>query len=163
MARVTAEIAPGEVSQAQWDAKYETTTKALKDLGGTDAKDTDDLPEGTASKYDTGAPPVTTDELTEGATNKYDTGAPPTDLDGVPDSTTRKAMSDTEKTKLTGVEDDATADQSGAEIQTAVKELTDADREIMISEPLTGEHRVYGAHRNVAGNLEYEYDETPVL
>lgn len=161
MARLTGEIVPGEVSQEQWDAKYDTTTKALKDLGGAEAKDSDDLPEGTANKYDTGAPPATTDELTEGATNKYDTGVPPSDLEELPDGTTRKAMSDTEKTKLTGVEESATADQTGAEIQTAVKGLSDDDREIMVSEPQSGEHKVFGTHRNADGNLEYDYDETP--
>jgi len=45
MVKQTAEIVPGEFTQPQWDAKYDTTTKALKDMGGTDAKDADDLPE----------------------------------------------------------------------------------------------------------------------
>lgn len=162
MARVTAEIVPGEVSQSQWDAKYDTTTKAIKDMGGADSKDSDDLPEGAANKYDTGVPPADTDELSEGAANKYDTGVPPSDLEELPDGATRKAMSDAEKTKLTSIEDNAKDDQTGTEIQTAVKGLPDADREIIVSEPLTGEHKVYGLHRNADGNLEYEYDETPV-
>ena len=106
----------------------------------------------------------------------------PSDLDGLPDGTTRKAMSDTEKTKLTGieenaeanigeefttaeqtkltgVEDSATADQTGTEIQTAVEGLADADRKIMVSDPQSGEYKVYGAHRNAAGNLEYDYED----
>lgn len=181
MAKQTAEIVPGEVDQAQWDAKYDTTTKALKDMGGTDSKDSDDLPEGaankydtgappastdeltegTTNKYDTGAPPASTDELTEGSTNKYDTGAPPSDLDGLPDGTTRKAMSSAEKTKLTGIEDDATADQTGAEIRDAVVALGDTERKILITEPLVGEYKVIGVHRNAAGNLEYDYDDVP--
>lgn len=103
--------------------------------------------------------PSTTDDLPEGATNKYDTGAPPADLEELPDGTTRKAMSDTEKTKLTDVEDNATADQTGAEIQTAIVGLADADKKIVLSEPETGEHKIYGIHRNAAGNPEYDYED----
>lgn len=83
----------------------------------------------------------------------------PSDLDGLPDGTTRKAMSDTEKTKLSGIEDSATADQTGTEIQTAVMGLADADRQIMVSDPLSGEYKIYGVHRNAAGNLEYDYED----
>jgi len=161
MAKQTAEIVPGEVSQSQWDAKYDATTKALKDMGGTDSKDTDDLPEGASSKYDTGAPPASTDELPEGSTNKYDTGAPPSDLDGLPDGTTRKAMSSAEKIKLTDIEDEATADQTGAEVRDAIVALGDTERKIVITEPQTGEFKVIGVHRNAAGNLEYDYDDVP--
>ena len=82
----------------------------------------------------------------------------PSDLDGLPDGTTRKAMLATEKTKLTGIEDSATADQTGAEIQTAVEGLADADRKIMVSDPLVGEYKIYGIHRNAAGNIEYDYE-----
>lgn len=86
----------------------------------------------------------------------------PSDLDGLPDGTTRKAMSDTEKTKLTGIEDSATADQTGAEIQTAIEGLSDSARNIMISDPQTGEYKIHGVHRNAAGNLEYDYDDVAV-
>ena len=161
MAKQTAEIVPGEVNQEQWDAKYDATTKTLKDMGGANSKDSDDLPEGTTNKYDTGAPPTSTDELTEGAVNKYDTGAPPSDLDELPDGTTRKAMSDTEKTKLTGIEENATVDQTGAEIRDAIVAIAETDRKILITEPLSGEFKVIGVHRNAAGNLEYEYDDVP--
>ncbi len=82
----------------------------------------------------------------------------PSDLDGLPDGTTRKAMTSTEKSKLTGIEDSATADQTGAEIQTAITGLADADRHIMVSNPLTNEFKIYGVHRNAAGNLEYDYE-----
>ena len=83
----------------------------------------------------------------------------PSDLDGLPDGTTRKAMSDTEKTKLTGIEDSATADQTGAEVRDAIVGIAEADRKVVLIEPLTGEHKVYGIHRNAAGNLEYDYDD----
>ena len=141
MAKQTAEIVPGEVTQAQWDTKFDGTTKTLKDMGGADSKNSDDLP--------------------EGSTNLYDTGVPPSDLDELPDSTTRKAMSSTEKTKLTGIEADAKDDQSGAEIRDAIAALSDIERKIVISDPQTGEMKVIGIHRNAAGNLEYEYDDVP--
>ena len=86
----------------------------------------------------------------------------PSDLDGLPDGTTRKAMSDTEKTKLTGIEDSATADQTGLEVQTAIVGLGDADRVLVGSEPLSGEKKIYGIHRNAAGNLEMDAEDTAV-
>ncbi|MBA7506208.1 hypothetical protein ES706_04889 [subsurface metagenome] len=141
MAKQTAEIVPGEITQEQWDAKYDTTPKALKDLGGADSKDADDLPEGTANKYDTGVPPATQDDL--------------------PDGTTARQFLATEKTKLTGIEDEAKADQSGAEIRDAVIALGDTERKIVITEPQSGEFKVTGVHRNAAGNLEYDYDDVP--
>ena len=84
----------------------------------------------------------------------------PSDLDGLPDGTTRKAMSGTEKTKLTGIEDNAKDDQTGAEMQTAIVGLADADRVLVGSEPLTGEKKIYGIHRNAAGNLELDAEDT---
>lgn len=159
MARVTAEIVPGEVTQEQWDAKYGATTKKLNEMGG--AQTTDDLPEGTSNKYDTGAPPADTDTLAEGSVNKYDTGVPPATLEELADGATRKAMLDAEKTKLTGIEADAKDDQTGAEIQVAIMGLSDPERKIVASEPQSGEHKIYGIHRNAAGNIEYEHEETP--
>lgn len=103
--------------------------------------------------------PSTTDDLTEGATNKYDTGAPPATQDDLPDGATAKQFLATEKTKLTGVEENAKDDQSGSEIQDAVKGLAWGDRDILVSEALSGEHKVRGIHRNAAGNLEYDYDD----
>lgn len=105
----------------------------------------------------------------------------PTDLDDIPDGTTYVKMSTTEQTKLTGVEegadanvgeefttaeqtklsgveDSATADQSGAEIQTAVLGLADGDRVLVGSEPETGEKKVYGIHINASGNIETDQD-----
>ncbi len=86
---------------------------------------TDDLPEGSTNKYDTGAPPVSTDDLTEGSTNLYEQG-----------------------------------DMTGAEIQTAVLGLADADRVLVGSEPQPGEKKVYGIHRNASGNLELDAEDT---
>lgn len=84
----------------------------------------------------------------------------PTDLDDIPDGTTYKKMSATEQTKLSSIEDSATADQTGAEIQTAVLALDDADRVLVGSEPLSGEKKVYGLHFNAAGNVEYDREDT---
>lgn len=107
MAIQTDEIVPGEVTQAQWDGKFDATAKKIGDMGGASTQTADDLPEGTTNKYDTGVPPANTDELSEGATNKYDTGVPPSDLEELPDGATRKAMLDAEKTKLTGIAEGA--------------------------------------------------------
>lgn len=161
MAIATAEIVPGEVSQAQWDAKYGTTTQALKDMGGADSKFSDDIPEGTVNKYDTGVPPTNTDELTEGAVNKYDTGVPPATQDELPDGVDAKQFLATEKTKLTDVEENAKDDQDGAEIRDLIAALGDTERKILITNPETGEFKVIGVHRNAAGNLEYTYDDVP--
>ena len=86
----------------------------------------------------------------------------PGDLDDIPDGTTYKRMSATEQTKLGTVEDSATADQTGAEIQTAVLGLADADRVLIGSEPQTGEFKVYGVHLNAAGNIELDNEDTAV-
>lgn len=158
MARETFEVIPGEVSQAEWDAKFAATTEALKDMGGADSKDSDDLP--------------------EGETNIYDTGVPPSNLDELSDGSTRKAMSDTEKahlasiepgaevnpanlgdldpeanTKLGGIETGATGDQTGEEVRDAIVAIAEADRKIVVTEPLTGDHKIYEVHINPAGNI----------
>jgi len=109
----------------------------------------------------------------------------PSDLDGLPDGTTYKRMSATEQTKLTGVaenatvdqdeaniktvfgwstspENGATADQTGAEVQTAIVGLADADRVLVGSEPQSGEKKIYGIHRNASGNLEMDSEDTAV-
>lgn len=82
----------------------------------------------------------------------------PTDLDDIPDGTTYKKMSATEQTKLSGIEDNATADQTGAEMQTAIIGLADADRVLVGSEPQTGEKKIYGIHINASGNIETDQD-----
>lgn len=161
MAIQTAEIVPGEVTQPQWDAKFDTTTKKVGDMGGSSSQTTDDLPEGTTSKYDTGVPPATTDELTEGVTNKYDTGVPPATQDDLPDGVTAKQFLATEKTKLTGIEENAKDDQDGVEIRDLIAALGDTDRKIVITSPETGEFKIIGIHRNAAGNFEYTYDDVP--
>jgi len=84
----------------------------------------------------------------------------PTDLDSIPDGTTYKRMSATEQTKLGTVEDSATADQTGLEMQTSIVGIADADRVLVGSEPQSGEKKIYGIHRNAAGNLEIDAEDT---
>ena len=162
MAIKVAEIVPGEVSQAQWDGKFDSTTKKIGDMGGPTSQSSDDLPEGTTNKYDTGVPPATTDELTEGVTNKYDTGVPPATQDDLPDGVTAKQFLATEKTKLAGVEENAKDDQDGAEIRDLIVALGDTERKIVITNPETGEFKLVDIHRNAAGNIEYTYEDVPV-
>ncbi len=104
---------------------------------------------------------VDSDDITEGAANKYDTGAPPTDLDELPDGTTRKAMSDAEKTKLTGIEDDAKDDQTGAEVRDLIVGIAEVDRKIVLSEPSSGEFKVIAIQRDATGKLKVEFEDTP--
>jgi len=111
---------------------------AAVDLSG---KDTDDLPEGTG--------------------NKYDTGVPPSDLEVLPDGATRKAMSDAEKTKLTGVEDGAKDDQSGAEMRDAIVGLPDLERKLIVTDPQSGENKVVSLQRKANTKLGTKYDDEP--
>jgi len=123
---------------------------------------TDELPEGTTNKYDTGVPPADTDELSEGTSNKYDTGVPPSDLEGLPDGTTRKAMLAAEKTKLAGVEENAKDDQSGAEIRDAVVALPDLDRKIVITNPLSGEYKIVAVQAAANEKIAFDKDDVPI-
>lgn len=164
MAKQTAEIVPGEVSQAQWDAKYDATAKAIKDMGGADSKDSDDLPEGSSNKYDTGVPPATQDDLPDGSTAKQYSATEQSKLTGIDEGAEVNpadlaALDPTANTKLTGIEEDATTDQTGTEIRDAVVALGDTERKIVITEPQIDEFKVVGIHRNAAGNLEYDYDD----
>lgn len=122
---------------------------------------TDELPEGTTNKYDTGVPPTDTDGLPEGAANKYDTGIPPANLEELPDGATRKAMMEAEKTKLGGVEENAKDDQSGAEIRDAVVALPDLERKIVVTNPQTGEFKVVAVQAAANGKVAIDKDDVP--
>ena len=106
--------------------------------------------------------PSTTDDLPEGSTNKYDTGAPPADLDAIADGATYSKATAAQLTKVDGVEDSATADQTGLEMQTSIVGIADADRVLIGSEPQSGEKKIYGIHRNASGNLEMDSEDTAV-
>ncbi|GAI75597.1 unnamed protein product [marine sediment metagenome] len=112
-----------------------------------------------------------TDDLPEGTVAKYDTGVPPSDLDALPDGTVRKIMSDAEKTKLADIEENAKDDQIGDEIVTAInggasaitrEDALDQDSlKIVKTNPVTGEFRVKNIHRQLDGKLDIEYEDTP--
>lgn len=119
--------------------------------------DLDGLPDGTTYKRATGTQLTKVDGVEEGATIDQTGAEIKTAYEGE-----ANAYTDTKDTKLTGVEENAKADQTGAEIQTAIEGLSDADRKIMVSDPLTGEFKIHGVHRNAAGNLEYDYDDVAV-
>lgn len=178
MAIQTDEVVPGEVSQAQWNAKFDTTTKALKDLGGTDNIDADALPESAIRKWagetgatldQTGAEMKTAlealaagsrlgaDKIDQKIDNKFMTDAEETKVAAID-----QVYSSAEKTKLTGIEDSAKDDQTGAEIRDLIVALGDTERKILITLPETGEFKVISIHRNAAGNLEYKYDDVAV-
>lgn len=86
----------------------------------------------------------------------------PTDLDDIPDGTTYARATAAQLTKVDGVEDSATADQTGLEVQSLVTGLADADRVLVGSEPQSGEFKIYGVHKNAAGNLEVDNEDTAV-
>ncbi|MBA7651232.1 hypothetical protein ES703_59049 [subsurface metagenome] len=156
---VSATIVPAEVSQEQWDAKFATTTEKVKDMGG--GQTSDDLTEGAANKYDTGAPPASTDELAEGATNKYDTGVPPATQDDLPDGVTALQFLAIDQTKLAAVEENATADQDGPEMRDAIVALADLERKILVTAPISGEYAIISTQRNAAGEFAYKYNDVP--
>lgn len=97
--------------------------------------------------------PATTDDLPEGSSNKYDTGAPPTDL---------ADLDSTASTKLAGIDDNATIDMTAAELQTSILGQADADIGFITSTPQSGEFKIYGLHKNAAGNLESDNEDTAV-
>ncbi len=102
---------------------------------------------------------VNSDAIAEGAANKYDTGVPPADLDELADGATRKAISDAEKSKLGGIEEGATVDQTGPEVRDLIVAIADADRKIVITDPITNEFKVIGISRDPDGKLRVEYDD----
>lgn len=102
------------------------------------------------------------DDLAEGSVHQFDTGVPPATLEQLPDGSTRKAMSSAEKTKLSGVEAGATADQTGAEMRDAIVALADADRKIVITEPVSTEFKVVSVQRDATGKIKVSYDDVAV-
>ena len=78
--------------------------------------------------------------------------------DKIADGSTNKAYTGTEKTKLTGIETGATADQTGAEVQTAILGLSDANRLLIKSDPAVGEFWVKNIQRDSTGKLDVDYE-----
>ena len=109
------------------------------------------------------------DDLAESVTKKY-AGVSGADfvkssdtLDAITEGTTKKHFTDTEKTKLTGVEENAKDNQSGTELRDAIVGLTDAERKIVITNPISGEYKVPAIHRQADGKMDVEYDDVAEL
>ena len=84
------------------------------------------------------------------------------DMDDLSDGSTNKGYTDTEKTKLGTVEDSATADQSGAEVRDLIVGLSDTTRQIVLTDPQTGEFPVLSIQRDATGKLDVDYDDVAV-
>jgi len=92
--------------------------------------------------------------------------------DSTEDGTTNKVFTDTEETKLGTIEDSATADQTGDEMVTAIdagtssitrEDALDQDSLSLVkTAPAAGEFKVKNIHRDSAGKLDVEYDDTAV-
>lgn len=104
-----------------------------------------------ASSVAAAARPIGTSEVTDSMVSGVS-------ADKVADGTTNKAYTATEKTKLGTVESNATADQTGAEIQTSILALSDADRLLIKTDPATGEFYVLNLQRDAAGKLDIDYE-----
>lgn len=65
-------------------------------------------------------------------------------------------------TKLSGIEEGAKDDQNGAEVRDLIVALDDADRKLIITNPITGEFKVIAIQRDSVGELDVEYDDTPI-
>jgi len=68
------------------------------------------------------------------------------------------ALDSAAATKLGTIETNATADQTGAEIQTAILGLTDAVRRLVKTDPAVGEFYVMNVQRDAAGKLDIDYE-----
>jgi len=73
-----------------------------------------------------------------------------------------EAYTTAEQTKLTGIEDSATADQTGAEVRDLIVALADADRKLVMTNPVAGEFKVVALQRDASGKLDVEYDDVAV-
>jgi len=82
-----------------------------------------------------------------------------TDLDKISDGSTNKAYTDTEKSKLSGIEDGAKDDQSATEIRDLIVGLSDTERQIVITDPASGQYKVISVERDSAGKLKVDYDD----
>lgn len=138
--------------------------------------DLDDIPDGTTYKRLSSTEQTKLGTVEDSATADQSGAEIKTAYEGE-----ENAFTDTKNTKLTGIdenatvdqdeadiktlfswstspEDGATADQTGAEVQTAVLGLDDGDRVLVGSEPQTGEKKVYGVHINASGHIETDQD-----
>lgn len=83
------------------------------------------------------------------------------DLDDIDDGETRIAMTSGEAAKLEGIEAGATVDQTGPEIRDLIIAISENERQIVITDPITDEFKVLALSRNPDGKLRIEYDDVP--
>ena len=81
------------------------------------------------------------------------------DLDDIGDGSTNKGYTGTEQTKLSGIAESATADQTGTEIRDLIIALADDARQIVITEPVSGEFKVVSIQRDASGKAKIAYDD----
>jgi len=107
------------------------------------------------------------DAIVDGITNKVLSGVEQTKLTGIEEGAEVNpadlaALDPTANTKLAGIEESATVDQTGAEIQTAVLGLADADRKLIKTDPQSGEFTVLALQRDADGKLDIDYENVAV-
>ena len=73
-----------------------------------------------------------------------------------------EAYTAAEQSKLTGIEASATADQDGAEVRDLIVGLADDARQIVLTNPVSGEFKIVSIHRQADGKLDIEYDDVAV-
>lgn len=72
------------------------------------------------------------------------------------------ALDPTASTKLGTVEDNAAADQTGAEVRDLIVALGDTEREIVLTDPTSGQFKVVSIERLADGKLNIKYDDVAV-
>ena len=131
--------------------KVNTATANITKAGAIEATalsavNSDDIGEGAANKYDTGAPPTSTDELTEGSTNKYDTGAPPASTDDLTEGASNKY--------------DTGVPPTAVQTKDAIVAMDDLDRDLIISRPIAGQKKIVAIQTHSDGKQEIEQNDT---
>ena len=110
---------------------------------------------------------VSADKVADGTTNKAYSATEKTKLTGIAagaqvNPADLAALDSTAATKLSGIEAGATADQTGAEVQTAILGLADSVRKLIKTSPTTGEFTVLNIQRDATGKLDVDYDNVAV-
>jgi len=110
---------------------------------------------------------VSADKIADGTTNKAYSATEKTKLTGIAtgaqvNPADLAALDSTAATKLSGIEAGATADQTGAEVQTAILGLSDSVRKLIKTSPTTGEFTVLNIQRDATGKLDIDYDNVAV-
>lgn len=110
---------------------------------------------------------VTVDGTAEWTARKWSAG----NADDIPDGVTKKMFTADEDTKLGAIEAGAEVNQGDDEIIGQINSgtvpitreaaLDNVSLKVIKSEPISGENRINFIVKNVAGNLEADFDDTP--